>query len=399
MAFLKGLFVILLLTIFGYAKAQEALSKDSVLPDSSNFVTASLIAISPGSEIYSVFGHCALRMECPSEGLDVCFSLEVEPSALSFLLGKENTKFVSVETEEYLSHFREEGRSISQCILNLSVSEKQELGKLFYYELENQTIRRFNLKTNDCLSALMLRIESVMKNEQMEFRQIPSIMNQNNGDVVRYFSEKNPWSEFLIMTFAGNEADGHYDVDYKLSPEIMPSMLQYALIRNLNSGKVRPAMIGNPIILHEKSCEVNKSIISPLAVFLGVLLLVIVITFFEIFAGWKLLPRITDALLFFFQTIVGLILIRTTFFSGIFDSLWNWYLIPFNIIPFVVWICFRKKKNFGKIYILYAAVLAVFVLMTPFISQLDWTHQLISLTFLTRCINKYVEFKTSYNEK
>ena len=38
--------------------------------DSSNFVKASILLVSPGNSVYSVCGHAALRMECPMHQLD-----------------------------------------------------------------------------------------------------------------------------------------------------------------------------------------------------------------------------------------------------------------------------------------------------------------------------------------
>ncbi|MBQ4138143.1 MAG: hypothetical protein II592_01175, partial [Muribaculaceae bacterium] len=61
--------------VAGIALATSAAPRDTVsvswthggplLPDSSNFVTASLLIASPGEALYSSYGHCALRMECP----------------------------------------------------------------------------------------------------------------------------------------------------------------------------------------------------------------------------------------------------------------------------------------------------------------------------------------------
>ena len=50
------------------------------LPDDvgDDFVVASLLVVSPGPAVYQVFGHAALRMQCPSAGLDNVFSFETD---------------------------------------------------------------------------------------------------------------------------------------------------------------------------------------------------------------------------------------------------------------------------------------------------------------------------------
>ena len=87
--------------------------------------------------------------------------------------------------------------------------------------------------------------------------------------------------------------------------------------------------------------------------------------------------------------IVGLLLIYTSFVSGIFGVHWNWYLIPFNPLPLVIWLIWRQRKGFYKIYLLYAAVLVLFILATPLSEQLDLPHQLVTATLAVRCIGKY----------
>jgi hypothetical protein len=384
----------LLLMVSVSVAAQEQSGKSTVLPDSSNFVTASIIVISPGSQIYSVFGHCALRMECPSQGLDVCMSVETDPDILNFILGRTRTKFVSVETNEYLSHYREEGRSIEQCVLNLSASEKQELGRKLYYEIENSTAHSFDMKHN-CLSTLISLIESVMVNEQIEFQGLPEELDQDNGNALRAYTNCYPWYQFVFVMLAGNDMDDKYDLEYRLSPQTFPSILQNAKIKNLNTGEMRNAMIGDIRTIYNGSYSPTNILFSPFIVFGLLLLYVIVITVWELLGGVKFLPEITDTILLLFQTLVGLLLMWTTFVSNLFDSWWNWYLIPFNVVPITLWLFFRKKRKFGEVYLVYAVILLLFVIMTPFSSQLDWSHQFISLSFMVRCINKFAKYKLS----
>ena len=61
--------------------------------------------------------------------------------------------------------------------------------------------------------------------------------------------------------------------------------------------------------------------------------------------------------------------------------------------PLVLWLCFRKRKDFGKVYLLYTIVLVVFLVLTPFISQLDVAHQLITATMAVRCGSNYLSYR------
>ena len=104
-----------------------------LLPDSSNFVTVSLLVTSPTDNLYSVFGHATLRMECPIHQLDYVFTFENDPDVDPFLTGiagKSTSNFVAVPTEEYLNNVKTEGRGTQQYELALTLHEKQDLWRL-----------------------------------------------------------------------------------------------------------------------------------------------------------------------------------------------------------------------------------------------------------------------------
>ena len=76
-----------------------------VLADSSNFVTASLLIVTPSNSFYSVFGHAALRMQCPAYHLDYVFTFESDPNVsgfMTFFMGKSKASFVSVPSGVFL---------------------------------------------------------------------------------------------------------------------------------------------------------------------------------------------------------------------------------------------------------------------------------------------------------
>lgn len=103
-----------------------------VLPDSSNFVTASILISSPGKELFFALGHCGLRLQCPSKGLDYCFSFStiVPPGPefnLLLLSGKMKAGYEALPYDEYLDTFRKDGRGVVEYPLNLTLAEEREL--------------------------------------------------------------------------------------------------------------------------------------------------------------------------------------------------------------------------------------------------------------------------------
>ena len=366
-------------------------ARDSVQvhPDSSNFVTASLIVISPGSEIYSVFGHCALRMECPSQNLDLCYTYETDASSLGyiqFIAGKAKGSYLAIPTGEFFSQFKKEGRQLLQRELALSHHEKQNLWRNLDDEMVDVGYRKFNLLTTNCLSMSLFAIEKSLIGEYLDFGKALPLMEKNDGELTRYYCRNYPWAEFLYMTIVGNSASGHIDTEMRLAPEIIIPILEKASIKNSDNGIARKVFKSNTVEITPLVNHVKPGIFSPQLIFSALLFVIVLITVCEWKWRWNKIAKVTDLLLIICQALVGVLLLYTTFVSNIFDTNWNWYLIPFNpLYLFLLYPMGKEKKR--KLFSIATIVLLLFVAATPFIPQLDWTHQLITISIIVRYLS------------
>ena len=127
----------------------QSLNPDSLDED---FVIASVLVASPGERVYSVFGHTALRLQCPTHQLDYVFSYESEEHGLlelKFLAGRTHGRTCSVTTEEYLQQDASEGRGVKSYTLNLPIAVKQNLWKILdEYVMERE--RPYDFNTHSC---------------------------------------------------------------------------------------------------------------------------------------------------------------------------------------------------------------------------------------------------------
>lgn len=367
-----------------------------LLPDSSNFVTASLLIASPGEAIYSQLGHAALRMECPVHNLDFCFSFEEEAGMggiMKFFVGRTDAHMMAVPTGEFLKGFRHDGRQVTQYELNLTLHEKQELWRLLDNDYVDEDMRHFNFLQNNCSSVSLMAIENVVVDETIDFNGWPEQFKLINGAGVRYLTRDYPWLQFWSMTFLGTESDSYWEHEKQVAPELLPDVLRKAEIVDLD-GNHRPIINGGRQILPLKNFA-KASSVTPTWVFGMMLLVVVLITFAQL--KWKLqwLGRVLDVLLMALVTAAGFFLIYTSFVSGLFGKHWNWYLIPFNPLPLIIWLIWHKRKGFYKVYLLYTAVLVLFIIATPLSEQLDLPHQLITATIAVRCCYNYYDGKRS----
>lgn len=388
----------LILVLLGIAVKGNAQRNDSVVvaPDSSNFVTASILTISPTNEIYSVFGHTAIRMECPSHQLDYVFTFESDPSVggfLTFFAGKAEAKFIAMPAADFLASMRLGGRGVKQNVLNLTLHEEQELWRNLDNDMVAGAHRKFNLLVNNCVSMAVMKLRQSCIDEHLEWDDNTALTFLNNGDYVRQCVQHSPWAVFWFITFMGTVCEDSYEYESRLCPANLIEEMRKASFINEEKGTNRAVLTGQESTLLPETTSLHQSIITPTVIFGLLLLVVCFLTFAEWRWNWKRPVRYIDVALFVLQSLSGLILLYVTWVSELLGAHWNWYLIPFNPIPLILWLCLRKRKNYGRVYLLYTAVLVAFLALTPFLSQLDVPHQLITTVLAVRCGSKYWRYK------
>lgn len=367
-----------------------------LLPDSSNFVTASLLVASPGTETVSAMGHSAIRLECPVHHLDYCFTLENNPEYgnLAFILGKAPTHDIAVPTNLFLQEFVKESRQVLQYELNLTLHQKKELWRAADIEFTNESNRLFNYSydgTDNCTSICLELIEQSLIDEQLVVDEMPPILLENNATYFRHMARRSPWVQFLLITLGGTACDETWNMRNRMAPEMIAPVLSHAHFEG--QGNKRPALKGKPIELVPGKVTVTPSAASPLVVFGGLLLLALLVTALQHFGKVAKVARVFDLVLFALQVVVALFLLTTSCVGSIVGQHWNWYLIPCNLLPLLVWLLWRKRRGFFKVYLFYTVVLLLFILATPLSEQLDLPHQLITATLAVRCFYNYYDGK------
>lgn len=119
-------------------------------------IRLSLLTCAPGEEIYSLFGHTAIRYENSSQGIDVVFnyglfSFNTPNFIFRFSLGETDYQLGATDYERFAAEYAFFGRSVWQQTLNLTDEEKTELIRLLQenYRPENR-VYRYNFFYDNC---------------------------------------------------------------------------------------------------------------------------------------------------------------------------------------------------------------------------------------------------------
>mgnify|MGYP003371631786 FL=1 len=174
----------------------------------------SLLTCSAGEEIYSLFGHTALRYEDPARGIDVVFnygmfSFRVPHFALRFALGETDYQLGVTEFSRFAAEYQWDERDVWQQTLNLTSREKQRLWEALTenYRPENRTYR-YNFFYDNCATRPRDRIEACVDGRvEYAAAQDSTATVCTWRDLLHRYTEGHPWARFGIDLCIGSRAD------------------------------------------------------------------------------------------------------------------------------------------------------------------------------------------------
>ena len=144
------------------ANAQVTQQQKTAATDS---VRVSLLTCAAGGEIYSLFGHTAIRYENYTRGIDAVFNYGMfnfnAPNFIfRFALGETDYQLGVTDYEHFAAEYNYLGRDVWQQTLNLTEEEKERLIALLTenYRPENR-VYRYNFFYDNCATRPRDQIE------------------------------------------------------------------------------------------------------------------------------------------------------------------------------------------------------------------------------------------------
>lgn len=336
-------------------------------------IKVSLLTCAPGTEIYALFGHTALRYEDTERGEDWVFNYGM----FSFNTPNFIYRFVKGETDYELgitrypyfeSSYAMRGSSVFQQTLNLTPVEKQRLKSLLEenYLPENR-VYRYNFFYDNCTTRARDKMEECLEGKIV-------YPNGRDGlsfrDIVHQYTKGHEWDELGIDMCLGSEADEPIDARKQMfAPFYLMEAAKEAVI--VEGDSLRPLVLVEKKVVDVQPEEDEGSFpLSPMAcvfILIGITCLV----------GWvqlkiKKVIWIWDILLFGMQGLAGCVIAFLVFFSTHPTVGSNWLILLFNPIPLVYLpvMVYRAIKGKKDLYhVINVVYLTLFIMIMPFIQQ------------------------------
>ena len=330
-----------------------------------NFVTASLLVMSPGDELYSCAGHSCIRLECPTFNLDYCFSYEsesVKDRVFTFFMGKLKMGMFTIPTAEYLKQGQDQGRGVMQYRLNLPPDVKQRLWKIMDERSAQGANLPYDYVKRGCGRSVRVVLQEALSPLQMELPTFPERFKKTRRELWDEAVAGHPWNRFFLHSFCGTEHDWNVsDIEKIVVPNDLVAFLRLAKVN------------GKPIIDGEGEELLppkNAAETAALHRFFTPLVVTCVIVALST-ANWFVKTKWLDWLFLAFQSLAGAFFTYLVGFSNLPATSWNWLIMPFNLLPLVFW-KWREKWAlwFAGVLLLWEA------------GMIFWPHRLTDSAYL-----------------
>ena len=351
-------------------------------PDS---IEVSLLTCQPHDEVYSLYGHTALRWHNLRTGLDIAFNWGVfnfkAPHFVArFVFGLTDYELGAYPYNIFQKEYQHFGSMVTEQVLNLNGEEIMRLEGLLQQNLQSENrIYRYNYFYNNCTTKARDIIEQCV-NGEVKYAEREDF-TPSYRDMVHEMTRNKRWAQWGNDLLLGIKADQPTTLRQQ---EFLPHNLMYDFDRAqiYENGIYRPLVKERRIAVPAGVQIIKKEFpVTPIQYFC--MMLAIGIIFFIMEWRKKGIYIYWDALLMVISGVIGIVLFLMLFSQHPTVSL-NLQIILFNPIHWLfLWPVIRGKKT---IYWKILAVLCVLFLIGGLFQSYTEGIWILALCLLLQCI-------------
>ena len=322
----------------------------------------SILTCSPGEELYSTFGHSAIRVTDSVSHRDIVYNYGTfnfdEPGFYTkFIRGKLSFYLSTDDFDSFISEYIEEKRDITEQVLNLTCAEKYNIVMLLQANMlaANRTYK-YDFTFDNCTTRLRDLVEKCA-DTSINFGNVLSSKKTFRDLIYEYLNKNDKqWSKLGIDILLGGR------MDVVMKPREVMFLPDY-LLKSFDSSTIdsRPLVSSEKNIIDLNAPPVIVDYFThPLFIFSCFFLLIVLLSFFKNSFIKRVLIAF-DGFMFFITGLLGILLIfmwvGTDHFmcKDNFNLLWAW---PTNIVAaFLMHSAKRPAAKYFKIYAVFNLVL------------------------------------------
>jgi len=332
----------------------------------SSHLRISLLTCAPGNELYSIFGHSALRITDSTGVNDIVFNygtfnFDEKDFYVKFMRGK-LLYYLSIEDfENFRAAYSFDGRSIREQVLNLSAKEKMDLRHALIDNLqESKKYYLYDFFLDNCTT----RLRDIIVNSKNPHPYLPAVMPVNTtfrNAIHQYLDKGNKqWSKLGIDLLLGAKTDAVMTTSQQ---QFLPNNLMISIDSCKNNNLIETTQLYDAMPVDTKN-----DWLSPI-LFFSLLLLLMLFLYRAPNTKLHLIAAGLDNFIFFMTGLLGILLILMwvatdhKMTKDNYNILWAW---PTHLL--IVFFS-TKLKWVRKYYLLHCTFLCLTLISWYFLPQ------------------------------
>nr|WP_321410474.1 DUF4105 domain-containing protein [uncultured Carboxylicivirga sp.] len=278
----------------------------------------SLLTCDSGQELYSLYGHSAIRVKDDSNAIDHVFNygtfdFNTPNFYLKFANGNLKYMLSTTTFNRFLNEYFTDERSVWEQELNLDQTEKQALfDAIVENSLPENKFYRYDFFFDNCATRIR---DIVYRNIDGDISYVDTTLKtQSFRQFIHEYETKTPWVKDGLDLLLGWGTDDIADANNQMFlPDYLMLYFCKAIITKEGEETRNLVKEMRPLLRFEIE-EENSDIITPTLLFWILLLIGSILTFYEIKIRKKPLTFV-NRILFLLVSLVGLLIVFLWFFT------------------------------------------------------------------------------------
>lgn len=330
-----------ILSLIAVLSVLPATASDGIYePGDADSIEVSLLTCTPGRQIWSEFGHTAIRLTIVNKGIDLSvnygmFSSDTPHFITKFIFGLTDY-WVDIENfQDFLYEYEYSGRGVIEQKLNITHADKLAIAKAIYNNIRPENkVYRYNFFYDNCTT----RARDIIVDNLGGAVTYPPAMTDSCSyrDMVHKWTKDYPWTRFGEDLLLGLPADF---ATTKAQQQFLPDNLRADFDRTLYKG--RPLVSSTQMIVVPQDLGMGGGF--PLSPMDMVMIFLVVTVTLELIEYRR--KKIFWGIDLFYMLLTGLpgIIITAMIFSEHPTVSLNLLILILNPLPlFVAWPAIRR---------------------------------------------------------
>ncbi|MCS4433873.1 DUF4105 domain-containing protein [Aquiflexum gelatinilyticum] len=322
----------------------------------------SLLTCDPGDQLYSAFGHSAIRVLEKSTGEDLVFNYGTFDFNTPYFYVKFTQRtldyMLSVSTyERFIAEYNYYQRDVREQVLDLSPEQIERLVEFLQINYRPQNrFYRYDFFYDNCATRIRDVMDRVL-GKQLDWNEEQNPERKTFRNLIDEYVYPLPWADFGIDLALGSVIDVNAsEREKQFLPDYMEAAFGKALI--VGDGPTRSLVKENKVILEFPERQSQMDLFNPYILWWVFSILVMALTYF----GFKMKRLFIGFDIGFFTVLglLGLLITMLWFFTFHSQTKYNWNILwafPGHLI--LAFMLMRKSiPAWVKKYLLFALISA-----------------------------------------